>query len=523
MKPVNFKTCVFIIAFLLFSSLSGLNALQEGIIFDDPGILISLDFQDASLKDVLKIFSIQSGLNFIASDAVKDRKFTVYFDQVPVRDAMDQIFKANHLSYELDPNASIFIVKDWGEPEVELETKVFYLKYASVSSSHLTEEVEANIGTSSSGSSSGDTGSTDSSSSDSEGDRYAVAENVGLTTAIEKLLSKKGAIIEDYRTNSLIVQDIPSRMPIIEETLAKLDVPQPLIMIEVEMLDASRAMVDKLGFNWGQSPITMTLTGPQYTGFGLANWPSFITKAKAITSGKASTMTPGTMNFNTAYQVKLDLLKQDSETRYLARPKILTLNNETAEFKITANETIDVVTGTTSGATQDVTTETVQREETGITLRVTPQINMDTGEITMFVMPTVKDTSTASLSLSDGSAIKDPETRTTKSIVRVRDGQTIIIGGLLRRHKIETRKKVPIFGDIPILGALFRHKDKERDLERELLVFITPHILDNKGMEIAKSQRAPAASEFPVREQDVSSVIDRKSIINASLSNYQKN
>ena len=523
MRQNNLRVCVFIIAFLLFSSLSGLNALQEGLIFDDPSILISLDFQDASLKNVLKIFSIQSGLNFIASEAVEDRQFTVYFDQVPVKDAMDHLFKANNLSYELDRSSNIFTVKDLGEPDVELETKVFYLKYASVSSSHLTEEVAANLGGSGSSGSSGSEGSSESSESgegSSQGDRYAVATDIGLTTAIKKLLSDKGAIIEDYRTNSLIVQDVPNRMPIIEETLAKLDVAQPLIMIEVEMLDASKSLVDKLGFNWGQTPLTMTLTGPQYTGFGLANWPTFVTQQL---SGKSSSMTPGTMNFNTAYSVSLDLLKQDSETRYLARPKILTLNNETAEFEITANETIDVVTGTTSGATQDVTTETVQREQTGITLRVTPQINMDTGEITMFVMPTVKDTSTSSLSLSDGSAIKDPETRTTKSIVRVRDGETIIIGGLLRRHKTETIKKLPILGDLPIVGAIFRHKDKERDLERELLVFITPHIIKDKGMELTRSQNNPPLASLPVREQDVSSVIDRKSIINASLNGFGNN
>ena len=434
---------------------------------------------------------------------------------------MDQLFMANNLTYELDRSANIFIVKDWGKPDVELETKVFYLKYASVSSSHLMEEVAANLGSSGGGSSSGDSGESSESDEDSGGDRYAVAEDIGMTTAIKKLLSDKGSIIEDYRTNSLIIQDIPSRMPIIEETLAKLDVPQPLIMIEVEMLDASKSLVDKLGFNWGQTPLTMDLIGPQYTGFGLANGPLFLYQSL---SGQSKSMTPGSMKFNQGtpgYQVSLDLLKSDSRTKYLARPKILTLNNETAEFKITTQETVDVADTTVIGSSTAVGQD-VQRVETGITLRVTPQLNMDTGEITMFVMPSVKDTSQASLSTEAG-AIYDPEERVTKSIVRVRDGQTIILGGLIRHKQVITKTKVPFFGDLPIVGALFRHKDRDTDTERELLVFITPHVIEDKGMELAKSKDYLPLASLPVREQDVSSVIDRKSIINASLNGFKNN
>ncbi|MFA5357269.1 MAG: secretin N-terminal domain-containing protein, partial [Candidatus Omnitrophota bacterium] len=289
----NFRLFVFILSFLLCLSLPRLGALED-IPFDNPDITISMDFQDASLKDVLKILSMQSGLNFIASEAVKERKMTLYFDKVPLKLAMDKLFLANNLSYVLDKNSNVFYVKDWGKPEVELETKVFYLKYASVSSSHIMEEVQSTISSSDTGSTGGeDAGSSESTS----GDRYAVSTDIGITTAIKKLLSKDGAVIEDYRTNSLIVQDIPSRLPIIAKTIEKLDVPMPQVLIEVEMLDVSKTLVDKLGFNWGQTPLTMTLTGPQYTGFGLANWPTFVSQGL---SGKSSSMTPGTMNFNTA-------------------------------------------------------------------------------------------------------------------------------------------------------------------------------------------------------------------------------
>ena len=98
---------------------------------------ISMDFKDANLKDVLKAFSIQSGLNFIASGAVEDRKITLYLEKVPLEKAMVKLFKANNLAYELDRDSNIFIVKDLGKPRMELITRVFNLQYATVSTSSL--------------------------------------------------------------------------------------------------------------------------------------------------------------------------------------------------------------------------------------------------------------------------------------------------------------------------------------------------------------------------------------------------
>ena len=80
---------------------------------------ISMDFKDASLKDVLKVFSMQAGMNFIASESVQDRTITLYLDKVPLSMAMDKIFSANNLSYELDREANIFVVKEWGKMETE--------------------------------------------------------------------------------------------------------------------------------------------------------------------------------------------------------------------------------------------------------------------------------------------------------------------------------------------------------------------------------------------------------------------
>jgi len=513
----NFKLFVFISVLLLSTCLPTSNA-EQTLPFYDSEVTISLDLQNAGLKDVLKIFSVQSGLNFISSESVQDRAITLYLDKVPVKEAMEKLFKANNLAYDLEKDSNIFIVKDLGKPQIETVTKVFYLKYATVSSSSLKEEMAAQIrpSTTTTGGTTGSAGAGGAAASSSGGTgsgKWGTEDNTGITQVVKKLLSEYGSLVEDYRTNSLIITEIPSRMPIIAQTIAALDVPIPQVMLEVEMLDVSKNAVDKLGFKFGQTPFTAVFTGGTLgLGFPFHSWGRTYTNP-ADARGNLAVNSPN------AYQVQLDFLKTQADTKYLARPRILTLNNETAEIKIVTQETVGVTSTQSSGGTlTTATTNVPERVETGVTLRVTPQINVETGEITMFVVPSVKDTSTSSFISTGSSYFKDPEERTTKSVVRIRDGDTIVIGGLLRRDLIETVTKLPILGDIPILGAAFRHKDKSKDREGELLVFITPHIIKEPGMELARANKM----RLPEREQSPVSGFERQLAIGASLNNFEK-
>jgi len=514
---------IFIISLYLNPS-GGLNA-DSGLIPDTPEKTVSMDFQDVGLKDILKAFSIQSGLNFIASEAVQDRKITLYLDKVPLDKAMDKLFKANNLSYDLDREANIFMVKDWGKLQVETITRVFYLKYASVSSSPLEKEKASNFeaGSSSSGA------ATSSSTAQSSSSSASAGGSSGITQAVEKLLSSSGSVIEDFRTNSLIVTDTPNHMQVIAQVIASLDVSVPQVMLEVEMLDVSKSTVDKIGLKFGQTPFTATFTGgTRFTRFPFSPWLGEGANADKSGSSIPGHFTSGSLAINSAgYTVLLDFLKTQTDTKYLARPRILTLNNQTAEIKITTQETVGVTTSTT---TTEGTAQTQQgqpeRVETGVSLRVTPQVNPDTGEITMFIMPTVKDTSTSTF-LTQGSSsqfFKDPEERSTKSVVRIKDGETVIIGGLIRNENVETITKLPILGDIPLLGAFFRHKDKSKGRERELLVFITPHIIKDRDIKLVQAKKpAPASRErAPEREQNTVSGANREASISASLNRFDK-
>ncbi|MBL7081268.1 MAG: hypothetical protein ISS44_01695 [Candidatus Omnitrophica bacterium] len=521
MKNKTARLLVCSIGILLIASC--LSFAQERLPFDysflRPEPTISLDLKDANLKDILKVFSIQSGLNFIAKADIADKEVTLYLQDVTIKEAMEKLLKANDLVYEFDEAANIIMIKEPEEeveeevPEIEPMTKVFPLKYARVSTSSLQEEMFKYIssGAAAPGEEEGGGGA------GGEG-KWAQKAEAGLTTVIENILSTEGSVVEDPRTNSLIITDVPNRFPLIESIIEQLDVPVPQIMLEVEMLDVSKGAVDKIGLEFGQTPFSVAITGAQrLTKFPFSHWPQTkleeTGRDQTISTGAAtSALLPGLVDFlSSPYQVALDFLKTQSETRILARPRILTLNNETAEIKIVTDKVIGWVqeentdTGMVSYKPQRASDVELVSEGIGIFLRVTPQVNLQTREITMFIYPKISDATMSSFTSATGDEAADAEIKSTKSIIRVRDGETIVLGGLIHKEKKETIKGLPILGDIPIFGFLFRHKNKEKDFERELLIFITPHIIEEPGLGVAAEANYQILSS---REQD-SSVGDK--------------
>ena len=512
------KFCAQIARRILISAILLLTA--PGLCFSSATIpftenTVSMDFKDISIKDFLKIFSQQTGMNFIASEAIQDRKVTLYLDKVPVKQAADQIFKANNLSYEYDEDSNVILVKDWGKSEIEMLTKVFPLKNTRVSTSSIQEDAynylmqgqgQITAATTSSGSS----GSSSGGGGNGGTGRWKTAEEAGITFAVKQVLSKDGKVIEDAISNSLIVTDMPSRFPAIESVIKQLDVAQSQIMLEVEILDVSKNDVDKIGVDFGQTPMALTFSmdnslNPTATGFPFHSW------------GKTGRMPSGGLIYNSDYTMTLDYLTTLTDTKILARPRLLTTNNDTAEIKIATNEVI----GETASFNDrgELSSVTAERTETGVSLRVTPQINPQTGDITMFIYPKVTEANTSSFVSAFHTTYKDPEVRGTKSIVKVKDGDTVIIGGLIRNQSNLITKKLPLLSSIPLFGKLFTHQDRTKDIERELIVFITPRIVKDK-----KSRYAGLPRNVRVqREQDSAfASSNRLSSIESALDKLEK-
>jgi type II secretory pathway component GspD/PulD (secretin) len=383
-----------------------------------------------------------------------------------------------------------------GAPEVQTITKIFYLKYASVgSSSILNEKTIKIIPTSGSGATSTESPALG-----------GASKETCITKVVEKILSANGKIVEDPRTNSLIIIDVPSRMPVIEQVIASLDVRRPQVLLEVEMLDVEKSATDKIGIKFSTPVFDQTFTpgGASWN----SKWPTGSLLGDVTKNFAGGTFT---VTNNTGYRMIVDFLKTMATTRYLARPRILTLNHETAEISISSNEAVGTITVTQLQNQQSTTS--AERYGTGVILRVTPQINLDTNEITMLVIPAVAETQTSNVT-----GYRDPETRYTRSMVVVKDGETIVIGGLMRRNSLETVTKLPFFGDLPIIGNLFRHRYREKDKDRELLVFITPHIIKDTGVQLAQAKKGA----LPEREQSTASRVDRQAAIDASLKSFEK-
>jgi type II secretory pathway component GspD/PulD (secretin) len=248
--------------------------------------------------------------------------------------------------------------------------------------------------------------------------------------------------------------------------LARLDVPVPQVLIQVEMLDVDKSTMDKMGADFN---VVVTATGASK----MTNFPWDDDNAVKKYGGSQD-ISSGTIDASTA-SVLLEFIKNQGTTRSLARPRIVTVDNETAQVKISTDEAIGITQETSSTGSIGTSSTEAEREETGVILTVTPQVNILTDEITLAVEPKVKVAKQSTITIQ-GQNLKDPEERSVKAILRVRSGDTIFIGGLLRRADAETQSSLPILGDIPILGMAFRHKSKIV-ADRELVVFITPHIL----------------------------------------------
>jgi len=468
-----------------------------------------MQFQDANLKDVLKTFSQQTGINVVASEELGERTVTLYLEDVTVLDALDQILEASGLEYVRPVGSDIYIVKPKPKPEstVPTLTKIYHLKFARVSTSRLAKAAQAlgsktpfeaqqltqaTSGLNTSGSSNAQTQETD-------------KEDVGIDKVIGQLLTEHGKVVVDERTNSLLVTDVPSNFPRIEGTLAALDVKTAQVLIETEVLETTLNKLKDLGVKWGTGTegTLLAITPAQHA----TKFPFSLSGDKQDFVGPRSSALPsftrgGQLSLGSIdasqLNIALQALEQDSDTKILARPKVLTLDNESAVIRLTSQQAVAIQSVSTT-ETGNLLAQTPERITTGVILVVTPQVN-EGGYITMLVEPSVTKTVTSEISTS----IVDPKTRSARSLVRMRQGETLVLGGLIDRTEKESLRAVPVLADIPFVGAAFRNKETS-NTATEVIVFVTPRIL-NEGTSYALGASAPAPPWLTVqgREQEQS-------------------
>lgn len=380
--------------------------------------ILSLDFKEADILDVLRVIGHKAKMNILPGKDVKGA-VTVRLDNVPLFKALDLILKSLGYAYVIEDN---IIRVD--TPTVllgETTTRVFKLNYAKAS------------------------------------DMVGIVTNMLTTLAHQQARRMGGAppvvgtVIADTRVNGLIVTDIPYNVNQIEEIIKKLDTMTPQVMIEAKIVEVTLDKRNMFGFTWsveGDQPY-FVLGSYHIEGAPMGDRGEFL--YSKITS---------------AHEINLHLqaLIREGKANILSSPKILALDNETAEIIVGENIPYQK---TTTGEKGTVHTS-VEFMPVGVKLKVTPHINPDN-----FIMLEVKPEVSSLKEWAYGMPVISTKQATSKLVVK--DGETVVIGGIIDDQGTEMVTKVPLLGDFPFIGKLFRKKLTETR-KTELLIFITPYI-----------------------------------------------
>jgi general secretion pathway protein D len=303
---------------------------------------------------------------------------------------------------------------------------------------------------------------------------------VELPSANVITLSGSATVVAEPNSNSLIVTATPENAAIIRGLVAQLDQAPPQVLIEAIIAEVALDKDSKLGFewNWTENPAfgNSSLIGEAGADFGLS----------AITSGLSYAITGAN------WSSLLKALKTDKNVTILSTPRIFTSNNRPAEINI-STQTPYVSSVVTTDNTQ---TFAVEYLDVGVILQVTPQISPD-GMVTMDVTQEASEL-LGFENLGGNARAPTVANRSAQATVRVMDGQTVILGGIISSNHTRTVNKVPLLGDLPLVGSLFRHSDVS-NTKSELLVFLTPRVVrtPEEATALAAEQRDESIAPVP--------------------------
>ena len=311
--------------------------------------------------------------------------------------------------------------------------------------------------------------------------RYAKADD--LKNVLAPLLTTQGKIMVDGRANTLILSDVPSTLSKLQTVAEALDTQPPQVQIEAKFVERTRNPKKDLGVNWSSSLLDHTVglrrADPSSAiqspagGTGTAN-PSPLEFAKNLGGGPWKF--PTTIFDAGEAQVVFSFLSQDVDTELLANPRVVTTDNGNAKISISTEYPIPQFQYNQQiGALQ---ISGFSYKDIGIILTVTPRINQDEF-ITLEVTPEASSQNGfATLGSGGGSSVQIPivDSRNAKTTVLIKSGHTLAIGGMMRQDTSDSYTKVPLLGDLPGFGPLFRSKSLSK-LKRDLYIFLTPTII----------------------------------------------
>lgn len=442
---------------------------------------VTLDFKDADIHDVLRLFAQEAKVNIVWSEAVQGI-VTIKLTDVHWEVALKKILEKSNLALRRD-EYGIYNVLTKDEVGLEpLETKVYTLSYASAESA---------------------------------------AEILK-----EFITEDRGKIQFDKGTNSLIISDVPAQFETIEMVLEKLDKQIRQVSIEVKVLERTAEAGSDIGIRWdflkgwelsGKDLVARdylkTTTDHQRvlhyrkleTTRRLEPWLGDRSASETTTDiiGDPAITDPDQFVERTIMRsailsaedakIVLSALAGDVNTELVSNPKIATVDNRLAKIEVIRKIPIPQYTYNSQTGAYEITDFTY--EKVGIILKVTPHINQD-DFITLDVVPEVSTQYDEKEFVISGGLIKIPviDSRTAETRVIVKSNETLVIAGLVSTDEVKTVKKVPLLGDIPLVGLLFRHTSKLAR-KKDLLFFITPTIVEGAAVAAASYESESSGPE----------------------------
>ena len=419
---------------------------------------VTVDFKDADIQNVLRVISFKSGVNIVAGRDVVGT-VTIRLVDVPWEKALDVVLKTYGYAYDRDGNI-VRVTTLENLKKGDLSTQVFALNYSQAA------EVEKSL---------------------------------------KDMLSERGKIRSDIRSNTVIVTDMATILQNIGKVVERLDHSTPQVLIQAKVIEITLGDADKLGIKWNMNaaitgssrPTSLPFTTPGGIPSGLRSFfpEGDVPAAKFPTQDdKHQSTFPlveptdfklGSMDFS-QLQAVLQLIESRKDAKVLSEPHIVTLNNKQAKILVGDVIAIPLFERNTTSGKMEISGYTDR--DVGIKLDVTPTVN-DQNEIVVNVHPEI----TTLVGYDDITAdIKAPHFTTREAVteIRIKSGQTIAIGGLIKEDKTTTKTKVPFLGDLPFIDKFFKHHDTAVN-KTDLLFFMTVDVVSDKALPMGH----PASSE----------------------------
>ena len=421
---------------------------------------ISVDFREAPIEDVVKSLAEQADIDIVKGPAVTGT-VTATLTDVPLDEAMESIFSVYGFGYTTSESIVRIIPKaELAQYVIKYRTKMYRIDYADI------EE---------------------------------------LNTLVSGMLTAQGKIAVSKATGHLCVTDTEDQIEMIDAFIEEMDQETPQILVEARIYDVSCADYLDLGFDWFAGSFTLfdPTTGLP-TLYDPATGAPMVAKTEPYRSagfGSSIAQAPkgnfglqvGFLNDNVDISARFTAIKDKVKSRLLANPKILVLNDEEATIKIVEEIPYQELTQTSGGGNIGTT----KFKDVGVELVVTPQVTRE-GKIRLLLNPKFS-VQTGSVSLvipiEGAPPIQSPQPivnkREAATQALIKDGETVVIGGLRKKDIVRELSKVPLVSDIPVLGELFKFRG-EKTVNSELIVFITPRLIVKPELSADDSRKLDA-------------------------------